>query len=230
VGELDGPTKATLAAAREELRRSVELAGDFPEAHAALGRTYLVEPKESLAPGIAELENAVRRLGPRPDLLLDLARLHDHAGDRERRDALVTRALGREAPALLARMDGAARFRERLEEADRLCRAGKPEEAAPVLEELSKSVSAEYRAPILEQLVRVRAAVARNAEVRRYNDAVALLNAQKLAEAREAFAALSAATADAGIGSDARAQVARIDEFLAKQAVTARTGSPPRAR
>jgi tetratricopeptide (TPR) repeat protein len=235
VGELPPAERVTIEEARSAIKKSLELSGEYAEAHATLGRTYLVEPKEAIGPGIAELEKAYARLPTRHDVAMDLASLYDRCGDSKKRDAVLVKTLGDMAPRVIARMEAASAFRQALEEIDRLCRERKPEEAEPMLESLLARTPPDYKTALEEQLSRIHTAAVRNRAVRRYNDAISLLNAQRLEEARDAFRTLAADPEDSEVASDAKEQVERITKFLderirAAPRAKARSGSRPPAR
>jgi hypothetical protein len=218
IGAPDPDTRAKLDASRAALKRRLELLGDVPEAWAGIGQTYLHEPKGSLAPGIAALERAFAHLPDRPDIALQLATLLDIEGARGRRNLVLSKGLGPvAADRIAARMNSNAAFREALEKVDRLCREKKPEEAQPILESLVARASPEYRPALAEQLAAVKAASAHSRAVKRYNEAIARLNAQDLERARAEFRALAAQTEDAKIAADARREAEKITRFLAER-------------
>jgi predicted Zn-dependent protease len=214
IGGLSPEQRSVLEEARSALRRSLAISGERAETRALLGRTYLVEADDAIGPGVAELEKAHALLPARREIAVDLASLYDRKGELDKRDAVLRRSLGREADALIAKMNGASSIRAAYDEIDRLCLEGKADEAEPKLEALIARAPADVRPGLEAQLPKVRAAAGRDRAIRRYNEAVTLLNAGKAAEARDAFRALASETADAEIASKAREQAEKIAKYL----------------
>jgi tetratricopeptide (TPR) repeat protein len=96
VGRPNSRQRQIIDEARRALQRSVELSGDFAEARARLGKTYLVEEDSCLWEGIGQLEVAVQKLPSRRDVALDLARLYERKGERAKSEQLIQSAFGRE--------------------------------------------------------------------------------------------------------------------------------------
>jgi tetratricopeptide (TPR) repeat protein len=106
VGHLNSRQRQIIDEARRALRRSVELNDDFAEAHARLGKTYLVEDDSCLWEGIGELEVAAKKLPSRKDVALDLARLYERKGEHAKSEQIIKSAFGAEGKKLASREMG----------------------------------------------------------------------------------------------------------------------------
>lgn len=91
---LDAEGRRSLEEAREAFRKSLQIEPSFAEASAWLGRSYLLENSDDVGPGIAALEEAVRRLPSRKDLALDLKRLYQRRNDGARSKEIRSRPIG----------------------------------------------------------------------------------------------------------------------------------------
>jgi tetratricopeptide (TPR) repeat protein len=118
--------RALLDEARADFRKSVELNPDFPEANAALGRTYLAEQGPAVDEGIAALEAARKKLPSREDVAADLAALYDRKGDKSRGDAVLKAAGATEASAKRGKQ---TQLEASLQDVNKLLDEGKDDEA-----------------------------------------------------------------------------------------------------
>ena len=198
--------RALLDRARADFRKSAELERDFPEALAALGRTYTAEPRgASLDDGIAALEEAHKRLPSREDVSLDLARLYEHKGDAAHANAVVKTVSGPQAAEALAQHKSESDFEARVAEINTLLEAGKVDEALVVLDRVIDQSSGEVRVEMEKQRAILREGAAHNHAIAQYNAALALYNQHDAAGAIAALRKLAAETADAEVAAKARA-------------------------
>lgn len=202
--------RALLDAARADFRRSIELNPRYPEARAALGRTYRVEPDGgSLDEGIAALEQARRQLPAREDVAVDLAALYDRKGEQARAETLLREIGGPEAAQALTRRGKQADFEKQVETFNGLVQKGKVEEALDLLDRMIADSSGELRTKMEAQRDSMKAH-------RDYNAAIALYNKRDLKAALAAFEKIAAGSADEKTAAAARARASEISRLLPK--------------
>jgi tetratricopeptide (TPR) repeat protein len=102
-------------------------------------------------------------------------------------------------------------------QANRLLIDHKGEEALKILEEIVRRAPAEQTRSAAEQLAEVRPVVEHNRFARRYNEAVALLQAQKVKEAHVILQELMATTTIPEDAETVRKLAGEVEEFLKKQ-------------
>jgi tetratricopeptide (TPR) repeat protein len=216
--ELSAADRQVLAQARAAFRSSIQKNGDFAEARVALGRTYIGERGEAVAEGIAQLEEAARRLPSRPDVLFELSRLYEAKGDRARADETLKKAVGTEAAAALTRKRDDLDLEETVARVNGLLAQGKEEEAVELFEKLVAAADPEARAILEEDLKALKAGAARNRAVKDFNRAVELANRQDYAGALEGFERV-ADSPDAApqLAASARKEADRLREILARR-------------
>jgi tetratricopeptide (TPR) repeat protein len=214
VGKLNSRQRWLIDDARRALRRSIELNGDFPEARAALGRTYLVEDDSCLWEGIQELEAAMQGLPFREDVALDLARLYERKGERLKSELIVKSVLGPEAAKALVRKQESQGFEKTLERVNRLLAEAKEDEAIPLFEQFLSGLPEDMRAAYQDQLLALRRGAARNRTVRQYNEAIGLLNKKDLEGALILFEKVAATGEDADLAKAAGAKADQIRQTL----------------
>lgn len=212
-GRLDAKARATLEEARSDFRRSIELNDGFPEAQAALGRSYLAEVGPAAADGIPILEAAVARLPSREDLARDLQSLRERA----RFDAAGASGSG---PPATPRPERLVRNAE-LDRVHALLAKGQIDEAIAALEELLRSTPEEDRALVEDELAAARLKSSWRRSRREYEQAMALL---KKGDRRGALARLRALLAMTGVprelANSARAKVAELESVTRPAART----------
>jgi len=202
-----------LASARASFRRAAELNPDFPEALAALGRTYLLEPDGApVDGGIAALEAARARLPTREDVAADLAELYDRKGQKEKGDAVLRGLSGPEAAQARADRQGRSELERRIDAVNARLQEGKLDEALVLLDGIIAESGDEVRIEMEAQRDQLRKAAARNRAIAQYNDAIALYNARDLVAARRAFEKLAAESADPDIAAAAREKAAELSK------------------
>jgi tetratricopeptide (TPR) repeat protein len=131
---IKGPTPEPLLEAREVLAKSLELDSDDPATLAAFGRTF-VHDAVDVEEGVAALTRASESLPSRIDVLNDLLILLVTQGDRERVTLLVEERIRPRADERTLAWAWQTILSLDFEEAERLYRAGKPEEAEALLRE-----------------------------------------------------------------------------------------------
>lgn len=212
-GRLDAKARATLEEARSDFRRSIELNDGFPEAQAALGRSYLAEVGPAAADGIPILEAAVARLPSREDLARDLQSLRERA----RFDAAGASGSG---PPATPRPERLVRNAE-LDRVHALLAKGQIDEAIAALEELLRSTPEEDRALVEDELAAARLKSSWRRSRREYEQAMALL---KKGDRRGALARLRALLAMTDVprelANSARAKVAELESVTRPSART----------
>jgi tetratricopeptide (TPR) repeat protein len=200
----------------------MELNPNFPEARAALGRTYLVEDDSVLSEGIAELEHAVALLPSRKDLLMDLSNLYERKGNRAKSEELLRKALGSDAEPILSQRRSASEFQESLDRVNALLAQRKEEEAIALAEKVLEGAPAELREILQEQVNEIRKAAAARMSVRRYNEAVDKLNRQDLLGSLAAFESVAANAQDPSLVKAAQDHAERIRQVLSRKRMKSR--------
>jgi tetratricopeptide (TPR) repeat protein len=209
--------RAGMEAARASLRKSIALNPDFPEARAALGRTYLVEKPDQTDEGIAELALAAKGLPSRTDIARDLATLTARKKEHEiaSRAAEAAPAAAAAAPATPGAREE-SRQRDPLDKVNALLARGKEDEAVAMLEGLVANSNGAMREVYDDELVKLKAGVARNKSARAYRAAAGLYNRREYTAALKAFDDLAATFPKTESGKAARARAAEIRALLKK--------------
>jgi hypothetical protein len=207
-GHLDAKERETLEKARAHFRKSIELNDGFPEAKAALGRSYLAEVGLAAADGIPWLEAAVTRLPSRKDLAADL-------------ESLRQRARGEDASIPLAEEAGPTRPTPRPERLARnaaldriqaLVAQNKAEEAIASLEEMLRTAAEEDRPLLEDELAAARLKDSWRRARRDYDQGLALLKRGDRHGALSRFrAVLAMSQAPTGLANSARTKIAEIE-------------------
>ena len=207
--------RALLDEARADFRKSVELNPDFPEAKAALGRTYLAEQGPAVDEGIAALEAARKKLPSREDVAADLAALYDLKGQKARGDAVLKSAGATEASAKRGKQ---TQLEASLQDVNKLLDEGKDDEALALIDGMIAKSSGEIRTELESQRESLAKAVARNRAVKAYNAAIVLYNKRDYADALAAFEKVAAESADPDIAAAAREKAAEVSRRVPKKA------------
>ncbi len=193
-GGTDTAGQSEAVAAAAELNAATQLAPEFGEAWARLGRARLaIDPPP--AGTVSACETAHRLLPARTDVTLDLATAYASAGDRKQATAAIEQA----------RLAGAdpgdlQQARETLLYADynaagKLVEAGDLAGAIASLERLAAtSPDGDFHRQVVDQLGRLRQAALRQRYVETYNHAVDLANKGDLQGATAQLEALLAGT------------------------------------
>lgn len=198
------PPTPGLLRARELLGRVLKRDPDNAHALAGFGATYSASEGDP-SPGIAALERAAARLPSESTIAVNLAMLYIRAGDHAKARAWIDGRL-----ALVADPDELAAVKEAylrfdLEEAQRLFREGKEDEAIALLRAVrARCTDPGFAASLDETIHSAEAAARHNGYVRRYNAAVELLQQGKNEEAKRAFASLAADCTDDPICDEAK--------------------------
>lgn len=205
--------------ARAAFRKSIELNPTFPEAHGALGRTYLFETRGRAADGIPELELAVKLLPSRQDLALSLANLYDRQGEREKSEALL-RTLGPAAEPMIAQTKAQSDRNQNNQNVARvsdLLGQGKYDEAVALMEQIVAKAPESLKPGLQEELEVLRAGAARNRSVKRYNEAIELWNRRELKAALAVFEEVAATASDPALIKSAQEKAKLVREALARK-------------
>lgn len=221
-GGPDSESRTVLEEARAAFRRSIALNARFPEARAALGRTYLLEAGTAAADGIPELEAAVRALPARTDLALDLASLYARTGDVAKSEALMTRTLGADAVTKLAAAPSLSGFEETIARINLLLDQKKEVEAIALLEALAAKSPAGVREDLDAQLKFLKRSASRNRSIRDFNEAVALWKKNDRAGAIALFQQVARTAEDPELARSAREQAERIGKEILRLTPTRR--------
>jgi tetratricopeptide (TPR) repeat protein len=106
---------------------------------------------------------------------------------------------------------------EMSQQANRLLIEQKGEEALAILEEITRRAPADQAGKVAGQLAEIRPVVEHNRFIRRYNEAVALLQAQKVKEAHVILQELVAKAPSPEDAEKTRKLAVEVEEFLKKQ-------------
>lgn len=204
-----------LNAARAAFGQSIERNPDFPEARAALGRTFLYEAGDGTAAGIPHLEAAIRRLPSRTDIVMDLATVYERSGQEAKADALLHQALGPEAPRVLQEKKKERDFHRSLTRFDELLARQKGEDALVLLEQLVRDAPSDMKAGLQKELMNLRVSMEDIRNTNRYNQAGELMARGKYREALAGYEEVAAAARDPELAASARKQVDSIRRRLA---------------
>ncbi|HEY1250537.1 MAG TPA: DUF1570 domain-containing protein [Thermoanaerobaculia bacterium] len=203
-GRLDAKSRALIEEARADLRKSVELNDDFPEAKALLGQTYLAEVGPAAAEGVPYLELAVARLPSREDLVKDLKTLRGRAAVDP---ALLTAEGARPTPRAERLARNAA-----LDEVHALIQKGRTEEAIAELEELVRVTPEEDRALVEDELAAARLKESWQRSRHEYDEGMKRLAKGDRTGALAHFrAVLATPGVSDGLASQARARIAQLE-------------------
>ena len=216
-GKLDASVESAVKDARAAFRRSIALNASFPEARAALGRTYLLEPGTAAAEGIPDLEAAVAALPTRTDLAFELASLYARVGDVTKSEALTAKVLGPEAAKQRASRSSASNFEETIARINLLLEQHKDDEAVALLEDLAAKSSPEIREALDldSQLKALKHGAARNKIRKDYNEGIERWKKNDLDGALVLFRKVAENLENPELANSAREQVAAIEKTLA---------------
>lgn len=208
-----GPQDAPAAArSREALARVTARQPDEGSAWMELAATYIHQnpmPPEALP----AFENAWRL---RPDdsrAARNLVTAYVRSGQGER----AARMIETECAASMHPLVWETWINEMSQQAERLLVDQKGEEALPILEEIARRAPAGQTRPVVEQLPEIRRVVEHNRFVKRYNEAVVLLQAQRVDEAHEILQELVTTTRIPEDAEMVRKLAGEVEEFLKKQ-------------
>ncbi|HEV8240717.1 MAG TPA: hypothetical protein VGS57_15215 [Thermoanaerobaculia bacterium] len=202
-------------AARALLERALQAEPSYAEARALLGKTWMIGDDDPAA-GIAHLEKAYEQLGGRVDVAYDLAMLELRAGHLARAEELVRTVVVPHGSAELA-----AHAQRALEHAkagatvnDALASGDAGRAITALQAALAEATDPELRGELEARLQEAKEQQTKQAEIERYNAAVAQANAGKLAQARTELRALRAETTDAELQTTIDDVLAKLDKAL----------------
>lgn len=174
--EAEAASAVDVARARALLERVLESDPNDAEALASLGATYVAGPGDP-SPGIAAIEQALPRVPPRADVLLNLVSLRARAGDRAGAQAVIDGPL-----AALDDPSVVATGRERMALADfpainAKIAAGELEDALALLRSgRDAAPTAELRSRFDAEIARIEPVARRNRHAAQFNEAAGLAN------------------------------------------------------
>ena len=215
-GGLEGDRRKTLDEARAAFRRSIELNPALPEAHAALGQTYLFESDARSAEGIPELEIAVKALPSRKDIAQSLTVLYDRANQREKSDALL-QSMGADGHSMLARRKSENDWNGNIQRVNTLLGEGKNDEALALMEKIVADAPPGLKPTVEAELAKLRAGAARNRSVGQYNRAIEHWNKNELKAAMARFEEVASTASDPALANSAREKARLVREALARK-------------
>jgi tetratricopeptide (TPR) repeat protein len=213
---LEGDRRKTVEEARAAFRRSIELNASFPEAHAALGQTYLFESEGKAADGIPELELAVKLLPSRADLALNLASLYARQGEEQKSEALL-KTLGPAAKPILDQKRVHSDWNQNVNRVNSLLTDGKEDEAIALMEQIVANAADSLKPALQEELEKLCAGAARNRSVRKYNQANEHWNRGELKAALAGFEEVASTATDASLAKAAQDKAKLAREALARK-------------
>lgn len=211
-GPRDAPTAAK---GREALARAANQKPDDGKVWMDLAATYINEdpmPPEALS----AFETAWRLRPNDPIAARNLVTAYVRSGQQERAAQLIETEIAGSIPSETPHV-WQAWITEMSHAADRLLVAKKLDEALPILEEIVRRAPADLTRRIAEQLPDVRQVVEHNRFARRYNEAVALLQQQKVEEAHVILQELVATTRIPEDAEIVRKLAGEVEEYLKKK-------------
>lgn len=202
---------ATLAKMRAALTRATAVQPGNADAWTELSSTYVND--HPLPPeGLRAFESAYR-LRPTQNAAELLVMAYVRSGQRDKAAELIEKEI---APRLPSGTNRVWRVwaTEAANEANRLLMDQKSEEALPILEEVVRRAPADVTGPMTAQIAEVRRVAEHNRFAKRYNEAVTLLNQQKIDEALPILKELTATTQDPNNLEMVRQLQQQVDDYL----------------
>lgn len=191
--------------ARSLAERALTLGtADEGTARGILGTTFLVEKKEGLTPGIAELERARALIPRRMDFALNLYAMYLRSGDRAKAAALFAAAFenARHKQIIFAARN--ALVVSETSRANALAASGKLDEAAAIVRQLAATVTDPIGRREMEQhAAQLESTSTVNRHILQYNDAIALANRGKNRDAIRLLDELLKIATDSSVIHDA---------------------------
>lgn len=206
--------KQDLQTLRTALRRATRLDPGLGEAHALLGFSYLGGASKEAAEGRQALERASELLPARPEIAYNLAMLQANAGEFAAARATIGSRLGR-APELRRRALAAVEQAQAVAIANESLAKGDGEAALAALRAAHEGVEdPRVRRELERRIQNVEGQVLHSAEVDTYNEAVALANAGRLADAKRILTKLLDDARSPDVREAAQELLARIEDRL----------------
>jgi tetratricopeptide (TPR) repeat protein len=212
----EGPKDdATVAKARAALARATALQPENGEAWMELAATYLNDT--SMSPEALRAFESTYRVRPGDPAAAEyLVMAYARSGQRDKAAQLIEKEIAPRMPAQVPRV-WQVWISETTGEISRLITDQKLEEALVIGEEVLRRAPADLIQPVAGQLGELRRVVGHNRFVKRYNEAVALLQQQKVAEAQTILQELVATTQEPADLEMARKLSGEVEEFLRAQ-------------
>ena len=196
-----------LGMAREAAQKAIELDPELAQAYLAVGTTYVYDPGD-VGPGIVALERAHELEPGRPEIAAHLAVLRARNGDFAGADALEIEVRNTALEAELVRRARRAVSLAKHSYIGKLGQEGRFSEAIMLLDDMIEETSD----PAYKQVLQDEARRLRHYD--RYRQAVALVNAGQLANAREILVALQSEKMDKELSEHVSEMLTQLNEQL----------------
>ncbi|MDP9194398.1 MAG: DUF1570 domain-containing protein [Acidobacteriota bacterium] len=171
-------------------------------ARGILGTTYLIE--QDLGPGIDQLERARALVPSRMDFALNLYAMYLRTGDREKADALYASTFESSRNKQIAFAARNVLLVAETTRANIFAASGKLDEAAAIVRELAAATpDPNGRREYEQHAAKLEATALINRQIIQYNEAIALANRGKRADAIQLLDALLQVATDASVIEDA---------------------------
>jgi len=211
-----GHDPETLQKARVALQRAVQIQPNSARAWGQLGYTYSFD-KTFPPEAVTALETAHRLQPADGPAAYNLVLAYARTGEREKAAQVIEKEMV-SAPQKLVQEAWHLWLDEGMNYAELAVRDQKIDEALKRLDDLQKRAPAGLAQPAADRAAAIRRVRDSNALVARYNEAVALANAQKLPEARAILQEIVANPLNPDLAKSAQDIVTQIDERLKKKA------------
>ncbi len=206
----------TLQKARAALQRAVAIQPNNARAWGQLGYTYSFD-KTFPPEAVTALETAHRLQPADGPGAYNLVLAYARTGEREKAAQVIEKDMGA-APPKLVQEAWRVWLDEGMNHAELSVRDQKLDDALAILDSLQKRAPAGLAQPAADRAAAIRHVRDNNALVARYNEAVALANAQKLPEARAILQEIATNPVNPELAKSAQDIVTQIDERLKKKA------------
>jgi len=209
-----GHESDTLQKARAALQRAVQIQPNSARAWGQLAYTYSFD--KTFPPEAITAFETAHRLQPADSTgAYNLVLAYARTGEREKAARVIEQDMG-SAPPKLALEAWRLWLDEGMNAAERSVRDQKLDDALAILDALQKRAPAGLAQPAADRAASIRRVRDSNVLVARYNEAVALVKAQKLPEARAIFQEIAANPLNPTLAKSAQDIVTQIDERLKK--------------
>lgn len=203
---------ATLAKTRAALTRATAQQPGNAQAWMELASTYVKE--ETLSPEALRAFESAYRLQPGHQIAAEyVVMAYVRSGQRDKAAELIEKEIAPRLPSGINRVWRVWAI-EASNEASRLVSNQRLDAALPILEEVVRRAPAEVTQTMNTQLTELRRVAEHNRFVQRYNEAVALLNQQKVDEALPILKELAASTQDPLNLEMIRELQQKVDDYL----------------
>jgi tetratricopeptide (TPR) repeat protein len=202
---------ATQGKIRTALTRAAALQPDNAEVWTTLASTYVNE--STITPEALRAFETAYRLRPEGNVAQYLVLAYVRSGQGDKAAEMIEKEIAPRLPGDATRV-WQVWANENANRANSLLNEQKLDEALPILEDVVRRAPAAATTQIAAQLAEIRRIVGHNSFVQRYNEVVALLNAQKIDEALPILKELSASTTDPQDLEMIRQIQQQVDDYL----------------